>query len=147
MKFWFIGIKHMYTQTNIFKKKKTLTAHVLVSLKMGALSNPDTTAMTAWRLFMSHSFYETLQDIKHTFRFAFTANVHRTLNSVMLCVDVPTLAVRIYRLSTSARIFSVCACRISRTTQKLVWKRRQTRIMSPSYTRKLTKTDWRHNHM
>lgn len=40
------------------------------------------------------------------------------------CVRVRarTLAVRMYKLNTSALIFNVCACRISRTTQKLVWK-------------------------
>lgn len=39
-------------------KVNILTAHVLVSLKMGALCNADTTAMTAWRLFMSHNFWK-----------------------------------------------------------------------------------------
>lgn len=35
-----------------------LTAHVFVSRKIGALCNADTTAITAWRLFMSHNFFK-----------------------------------------------------------------------------------------
>lgn len=51
----------VYWQRTTNKLQSTgniLTAHVLVSLNMGALCNADTTAMTAWRLFMSHSFCE-----------------------------------------------------------------------------------------
>lgn len=99
-------------QSNVNK----LTAHVLVSLKMGALCNADTTAMTAWRLFMSHSFWEVSQ---HMLSRGYHANIlgNRT---PAVCVGLFTLAVRMYRLNTSALIFNVCAWRISRTTQKLV---------------------------
>lgn len=88
---------------------------------MGALCSADTTAMTACRLFMSHSFWEA------------TENKQRSRLGRMegygwgscVCVCVCTLAVRMYRLNTSALIFNVCAWRISRTTQKLVCREKK----------------------
>lgn len=60
-----------------------LTAHVLVSLKMGALCSADTTAMTAWRLFISQSFCE--ENTQHTLRCAYNANIHENRATMLCC--------------------------------------------------------------
>lgn len=59
-----------------------------------------------------------------------------------VCVCVRTLAVRMYKLNTSALIFNVCACRISRTTQKLVWKdgRKKRKLKKETKTEQKTNT-------
>lgn len=54
----FQGASRHNIDTSLCNQENVLTAHVLLSLKMGALCNADMTAMTAWRLFMSHSFFK-----------------------------------------------------------------------------------------
>lgn len=66
----------LINETCLQRRVNILTAHVLVSLKMGALCNADTTAMTAWRLFISHSFYKKFKYIAHTLSCAYNANIH-----------------------------------------------------------------------
>lgn len=71
----FINSPLLINQTFVQTKANLLTAHVLVSLKMGALCNADTTAMTAWRLFMSHSFCEQLQYKEHKLSWVYNTNI------------------------------------------------------------------------
>lgn len=68
----FIDIGLTMNKSSLQSNINKLTAHVLVSLKMGALCNADTTAMTAWRLFMSHSFWEVSQ---HMLSCGYDANI------------------------------------------------------------------------
>lgn len=67
---------------------RLLTAHVLVSLNMGALCKPDTTAMTAWRLFMSQSFCKNEKSHK-------CALMYKLEEETEICMHTFTLAVRI----------------------------------------------------
>lgn len=53
---------------------------------MGALCSADTTAMTAWRLFMSHSFYEKFQHIRHALIHADSANIHMDKTTMSCCL-------------------------------------------------------------
>lgn len=99
------------------------TAQVLLSLKMGALCNADTTDTSEWRLLSSNSFCQN----KHTISsFKIIVPDSRSFiipkNVITKKKKKLTFAILTKWLRISARIFSVCAVKISLTSQKLTWK-------------------------
>lgn len=83
----FIDSALLINHSSLPRRVNILTAHVLVSLKMGALCNAETTAMTAWRLFMSQSFCEKFKYTEHTLRRVYNGNICKDSTTMSCCLQ------------------------------------------------------------